>query len=76
MKIKKGINLYYVGAGHVADAILQGNNDSWTHPTLDKAIKHATNIIECDKDKEIVIVVKIVTIVRRKKIPVSIEILK
>lgn len=71
----KPINRFYVGASHIAEAILDGDNDEWTRSTLEEAVEHGKQLME-DEDKELVTVVQIVRILRREKTPVTVEVVK
>lgn len=69
---KKKFNKYYVGAGHIANAVANGYDDDWTHSTMAKAVEHAKELIE-DEGKDCCIIVQIVKIVRPRKNPVIVE---
>lgn len=70
--MKKKLNKFYVGAAHISDAIVDGENDDWTHPTLELAIKHAKDLIDSG-EKENAVIVQIVAVVTRKKNPISVQ---
>lgn len=74
--MKKTINKFYVGAEHIARAIEAGTNDSHTCATLDEAIAEAKGTLEEYPNRQSVIIVQIVRIVRRKNIPVEIQVVK
>ena len=66
------MNKFYVGAAHIANAIGQGRNDPWSKPTLEAAIKHGKSIIE-EEDKDCVIIVKVVAVLKREKTQIKVE---
>jgi len=68
----KKLNRFYIGADHIARSIETGKNDPWTKSTLLEAIKHAEKVLD-DEDRNVVVVVQIVRIVRRRKAPIVIE---
>lgn len=68
----KKINKFYCSATHISGAIAIGENADWTHPTLDKAIDHAKELLE-EQDMEVVAVVEIIRLVRRKSQPIVVE---
>lgn len=70
---KKNINRYYTGAEHIARAIMQGGNDTHTHKTLESAIANAQTQLEDQPNRDAVIIVKIVAVVRRKEQPIVVE---
>lgn len=57
-------NKFYVGSNSVM-------NKDWGHPTLNKAIEHAKELMEKQNSDEIFIV-KIVKVVRRKETPIEV----
>lgn len=48
----------------------------WTRPTVNAAIEHAEELLRTDQTLEHVAIVKIVRVVRRKKTPVTVEVVK
>jgi hypothetical protein len=48
----------------------ESRNDAWTHPTEQEAIARAREIIESE-ERDTVIVVRIIAVVRRRPIPVK-----
>lgn len=71
----KKINKFYVAAAHIAESVRQGVNDSWTHPTLKKAIDYAKTIMH-DEDRDCVVIVQMTHIIRRERAPIKVEKLK
>lgn len=69
---KNNINKFYVGATHIASAIADGSNGKWTHKTIEQAIAHGKSIMESE-DRDCVIVVKIVKVLRRASTPIIVE---
>jgi hypothetical protein len=74
--MKKNIRKFYVGAEHIGEQIVNGDNDAWTHKTLDEAIEHAKEILNDDDSRECAVVVEIKCIVRRAQTPLVVERLK
>ena len=66
------INRYYVSHPKISDAIAAGKNDSWTRPSLAKAIEHAQEQLKSGVH-EVVAIVQIVRLVRRVAPPVAVE---
>jgi len=64
MKIK---NRFYVGSR----SIVFGGRTEWAHPTLEKAISHAKELVE-ETDAE-QIVVQIIRVIKRKDSPITVE---
>lgn len=48
----------------------------WTRPTVEAAVEHATQLLDQNPTLEHVAIVKIVRVVRRKKTPVTVEVVK
>ena len=67
------INKYYTGAEHIARAIARGTNDPHTHETEAEAIRNAKLQLEDQPNRESVIIVRIVAIVKRKEQPIVVE---
>lgn len=68
-------NRFYIGS----DSVFNGRN--WGHKTLPEAIAHAEKLITGrdpygNDAKEEVFIVQIVRVVRKKKIPIEIEVIK
>jgi hypothetical protein len=72
--MNKKLNKFYLGAQHIANDIANGRNNSHTHPTLDAAIRDAK--LRVEGGEEVVTIVKIVAIVKRKETPVVVEIVR
>ena len=70
------INKFYSGAEHIARAIARGSNDAHTHETFEDAVANARMQLEDQPNKECVIIVKIIAIVKRKEQPIVVERLK
>ena len=66
------LNKFYVGAEHIAQAIFDGRQDSWTSPSLEAAIAKGKQILE-DDDKDCVIIVQIFRVIRRQKSPIVVQ---
>lgn len=70
---KTRVNKYYVGATHIGNAIGDGHNDSHTHDNLEDTIEEAKEILENDTTRRAVIIVQIVRVVRRGRLPIIVE---
>lgn len=66
------VKKYYVGAKHIASAILNNRNADCTRATLEEAIKEATHQVRTG-EVECAVVVEITHIVRRDFPPVTVE---
>ena len=60
--------MFYVGHPRVMQP-----TDAWAKPTLFEAINHAKRLLEDDTENEFFVVVKVVRIVRRQRMPVLVE---
>jgi hypothetical protein len=74
-------NRFYVAAPAVTTHTEQDQANTersarWTHPTLKAALAHAETILEENPNKDHVAVVQIVRVVRRKKAPVVVEVVR
>lgn len=89
--MKKVRNKFYVAAPNVTtnseqdqinDDTVRLSTDSgdrngkWTRPTLPAAIAHAETILEKEPNRDHVAIVQIVRIVRRKKLPAVVEVVR
>lgn len=69
MKLK---DKFYVAA----DRIVDGNcHSSWRKPTIEAAVQHAKELMETG-DTDVKYIVQIVRVVRRKKMPIQVEVVK
>lgn len=69
---KKNINKFYVAANHIASSIANGNNSDWSHKTIEQAIAHGKSIMESE-DRDCVVLVKIIKVLRRASTPIIVE---
>jgi hypothetical protein len=73
-------NKFYVSADRVITNAEQMTGKrfpgTWTHKTLAEAIKHAEELLEQDPACECKAIVQIIRVVRRKKAPVIVEMVK
>jgi hypothetical protein len=69
---KKDMNKFYVGATHIAQAIANGHNGEWTHKTVDEAIAHGKQTL-IKENRDCVVIVKIVKIIRKREQPIIVE---
>lgn len=71
-------NQFYIGSQTIADCIARGTESPWTHPTLDQAVQDAKDKLEDDRDLELMTIVKIVRVIRRKPIeqPIIVEVVR
>ena len=89
--LKKVNNAYYVASPSVTTAreqdqkndgkngrlaVHSSDGGKWTRPTLNAAIEHANEMLDKDPSLEHVAITKIVRIVRRRKLPNVVEVVK
>lgn len=67
------MNKFYTGAEHIGEAFAHGINESYTCTTVEEAIDQAKETLEMHPDRDAVIVVQIIRIVRRGKMPITVE---
>lgn len=73
---KQKIRRFYVSADTISRPISIGENDRWTHDTVEQAIDHAKKILAHDPNKPCVAVVEITHIITRQDLPVKVLKLK
>lgn len=64
-------NLFYVAHPKIVND-LTSKEPSWAKPTLADAIEHGKEIME-QEDRDVVLIVKVIRVLRRKKPPILVE---
>lgn len=72
----KKMNKFYVASDRISEPVSQGRNDRWTRKTLAEATEHAQELLNKQPNKDIMLIVKIVRIVKRAKAPIQIQDIK
>ena len=76
MKQAKITPKYYCGSREIGHSIAAGHNHPWIEDTEAKAIERARQTLISEPDRECVVIVKTVAIVRRRIEPVIVERIK
>jgi len=75
------LNRFYVASDKVTAPLAQSKANtsghgapySWPHATMESAIKHAHEILEDGPDRDYVVIVEMVKVVRKQRIPIVVD---